>query len=74
MIHDDELRAELAGRGFARRIGEWSEAEHIYHYLGLIERCQAGPERRPLYPPHHLPAAGAADRPRVMAMHRRKKP
>ena len=33
MIHDDELRDELAARGFARRIGEWSEAEHIYNYL-----------------------------------------
>ena len=35
MIHDDELRAELAARGFARRIGEWSEAEHIYNYMRL---------------------------------------
>ena len=25
MIHDHDLRAELAARGFARRMGEWSE-------------------------------------------------
>ena len=74
MIHDDELRAELAARGFARRIGEWSEAEHIYNYMRLIDRCQAGRERRPVYRPHHVPAAGAADPRRVVAMQRRKKP
>lgn len=50
MVHDDELRAELAASGFAQRIGPWSETEHIHRYLEIIERGRqargAKPERR----------------------------
>lgn len=41
MIHDQELRAALAAAGFARRMGEWSETEHVRNYLELIARCRA---------------------------------
>jgi len=38
MVHDDELRAELASTGFAQRIGPWSETEHVHRYLEIIEK------------------------------------
>ncbi len=42
MVHDDELRAELASRGYAKRIGPWSESEHVHRYMELIaDRRQA---------------------------------
>jgi glycosyltransferase involved in cell wall biosynthesis len=73
MIHDEELRAELACRGFAQRIGEWSETEHIHRYFGLINRAQEGGGRSHVYRPHRVEASGAEVRPRAMASYRRKK-
>jgi glycosyltransferase involved in cell wall biosynthesis len=54
MVHDDELRAELASRGFGRRIGEWSETEHIHRYFELIGRSREARGYRPVYRPHGL--------------------
>jgi glycosyltransferase involved in cell wall biosynthesis len=54
MIHDDELRNDLAARGFSRRIGEWSEAEHLHQYFELIDRYHTSSAEQPLYRPHHL--------------------
>jgi glycosyltransferase involved in cell wall biosynthesis len=36
MVHDEELRAELASRGFSQRIGPWSESEHVHRYFKLL--------------------------------------
>ncbi len=44
IVHDDELRSELAHRGYALRTGEWSEAAHLDRYFGLIQDLRA--ERR----------------------------
>jgi glycosyltransferase involved in cell wall biosynthesis len=41
IIHEPDLRAALAARGYARRIGEWSEAEHMERYLALIEQARS---------------------------------
>lgn len=38
LVHDDELRAELAATGFAQRIGPWSETEHVHRYLEIIDQ------------------------------------
>ena len=35
------LHDELAARGFAMRMGEWSEAEHLDRYLALIGQARA---------------------------------
>ncbi|WP_435005665.1 glycosyltransferase family 4 protein [Tundrisphaera lichenicola] len=42
MAHDDDLRDELADRGYAMRIGEWSETAHLDRYFGLIQGIKAG--------------------------------
>jgi len=42
MVHDDDLRDELADQGYARRIGEWSETAHLDRYFGLIAGIRAG--------------------------------
>jgi glycosyltransferase involved in cell wall biosynthesis len=62
MIHDDNLRAELAARGFSYRIGEWSETEHVHHYLKLIGRCREIRGIRPVYSPHQAGTSGAEPR------------
>ncbi len=41
MVHDDDLRDELAHRGYAMRIGEWSETAHMDRYFGLIQGIRA---------------------------------
>jgi len=50
MVHDEDLRSELASRGFAQRIGPWSETEHVHRYLELIaakrEARESGPKTR----------------------------
>jgi glycosyltransferase involved in cell wall biosynthesis len=51
IIHEPDLRDELAGRGFARRMGEWSESRHLDRYLALIEQARASRPRRTLYRP-----------------------
>lgn len=42
LVHDDDLRDDLAHRGYAARTGEWSETAHIDRYLNLIQAVQAG--------------------------------
>ncbi|HZW30036.1 MAG TPA: glycosyltransferase family 4 protein [Isosphaeraceae bacterium] len=51
ILHEPGLREALAARGFARRMGEWSEAQHIERYLALIERARAGRSGRLIYRP-----------------------
>lgn len=40
MVHDDELRADLAATGFAQRIGPWSETEHVHRYMEIIDQTR----------------------------------
>lgn len=54
IFHDEDLRDDLASRGFARRIGEWSESEHIHRYFELIGRVREQRDGRPLYRPHRV--------------------
>jgi len=49
LVHDDDLRDELADQGYARRIGEWSETAHLDRYFGLINGIRAGRAN----PPNH---------------------
>jgi hypothetical protein len=42
LVHDDDLRDDLAHQGYAMRIGEWSETAHLDRYFNLIEGIQAG--------------------------------
>jgi glycosyltransferase involved in cell wall biosynthesis len=51
IIHEPGLRDELAARGYARRLGEWSESEHLDRYLAMIETVRASRPARPLYRP-----------------------
>ena len=46
IVHDDDLRDELAHRGYAMRTGEWSEAAHLDRYFGLIQGIRSGRIRR----------------------------
>jgi glycosyltransferase involved in cell wall biosynthesis len=64
ILHEPGLRDELAARGFARRIGEWSEDWHLERYLALIERTRAARPARSLYRPAlvHLTRRSAAIR------------
>jgi glycosyltransferase involved in cell wall biosynthesis len=41
IVHDTELRDELAHRGYSMRTGEWSEAAHLDRYFDLIQRIRA---------------------------------
>ena len=51
IVHDSELRDELAEHGFARRMGEWSEARHLDRYLELVNQVRATRSSQPLYRP-----------------------
>ncbi len=42
IVHDDDLREELAHRGYSMRTGDWSETAHLDRYFGLIDEIQAG--------------------------------
>ncbi len=42
LVHDDDLRDDLAHRGYAVRTGEWSETAHVDRYFNLIHAIQAG--------------------------------
>ena len=42
MVHDRALHDELAARGFAMRMGPWSETEHLDQYLALVGQGRAG--------------------------------
>ena len=54
MVHDRALHDELAARGFAMRMGPWSETEHLDDYLTLVGQGQAARERKPFPGPHSL--------------------
>jgi len=54
IAHDDDLREELAHRGYAMRTSEWSEAAHIDRYFELIQSVRAG---RSLPSRPHSPAS-----------------
>ena len=68
MVHDDDLHDELAARGYAMRMGEWSETEHLDRYFGLIDQAQAAREQQPYPRPHAL--AGAPRSRRVVDQQR----
>ncbi len=51
IIYDTDLRDELADRGYARRIGEWSEAQHLDRYLALIDQARTSRTEGSLYRP-----------------------
>jgi glycosyltransferase involved in cell wall biosynthesis len=53
MVHDLALHDELAERGFAMRMGAWSESEHIERYFDLVDRAAAKREQ-PAYPRPHV--------------------
>jgi glycosyltransferase involved in cell wall biosynthesis len=42
IVHDPELRAELAHEGYTMRTNEWSEAAHLDRYFDLIGAIRAG--------------------------------
>jgi glycosyltransferase involved in cell wall biosynthesis len=51
IVHDDDLREELAHRGYSMRTTEWSETAHLDRYFELIHglraaRASALPHRR----------------------------
>jgi glycosyltransferase involved in cell wall biosynthesis len=54
IVHDEDLREELAHRGYAIRTGDWSEMAHLDRYFGLIRDIQA---ERASDPPPHRPSA-----------------
>jgi glycosyltransferase involved in cell wall biosynthesis len=41
IIHEPDLRDALAARGYARRVGDWSEERHLERYLDLVERARS---------------------------------
>ena len=41
IVHDTDLRDELADRGYALRTGEWSETAHLDRYFGLIQSIKS---------------------------------
>ncbi|WP_422927087.1 glycosyltransferase family 4 protein [Singulisphaera sp. PoT] len=41
IVHDEDLREELADRGFAQRAGVWSESAHIDRYFSIIDGIRA---------------------------------
>ena len=55
MVHDHGLHDELAARGFAMRMGEWSETEHLDRlFQRSIGQARAARERKPFPRPHAL--------------------
>lgn len=61
ILHQPGLRDILAARGYARRVGEWSEDRHIERYMTLVEesaRARKGPS--PYRPTRALAARLAA--------------
>ena len=56
LVHDDDLRDELAAAGYARRIGDWCEAAHLDRYFELLASLRAG---RALRGPHRPPSASS---------------
>src|SRR5262249_11802625 len=72
MVHDQELRGKLARRGFARRIGAWSEAEHMHNYFDLLERLRTAWGLKPVYRPHRVGSTSASARSTVPTSKRRR--
>ncbi len=62
IIHDSELRDELADRGYDRRMGEWSEDRHLKRYLALIDQASVARSGRLPYRPALARLAGRASR------------
>ncbi len=56
MVHDEDLREELADAGFAMRTSEWSETAHMDRYFELIQGIRAG---RSATTPHQQRRQGA---------------
>src|SRR5262249_29970129 len=54
MVHDHALHRQLGQRGFAMRLGEWSESEHLDRYFALINHARATRQRTPFPRPHTL--------------------
>ena len=52
MVHDRPLHDELAARGYAMRMGPWSESEHLAQYEKLIALAEATRARQPFPRPH----------------------
>jgi len=52
VVHDHELRNELASRGYAMRMGEWSESAHIARYFELVALARSARGGSPLAGPH----------------------
>jgi glycosyltransferase involved in cell wall biosynthesis len=72
VVHDEDLRADLASRGFEQRIGEWSETEHIHRYFELIGRYRETRGVRQVYRPHHVDPAPVRPGPSVTGSRRRR--
>src|SRR5262249_13769027 len=49
IVHDKELREELAHQGFAKRTGDWSETAHLDRYFALIDSLRS---TRSAHTPH----------------------
>jgi glycosyltransferase involved in cell wall biosynthesis len=63
IVHDDDLRDDLADRGFRMRIGDWSESAHLDRYFGLIRSIhETRGEPSAIPAPHHRSAAPARRR------------
>lgn len=56
IVHDPDLREELAHEGYTMRTTEWSEAAHLDRYFDLIRGARAS---RPATLPHARPAPRA---------------
>jgi glycosyltransferase involved in cell wall biosynthesis len=54
LVHDHGLHRELAQRGFAMRMGEWSETAHLSRYFALIDQARATRGQAPFPRPHVL--------------------
>jgi glycosyltransferase involved in cell wall biosynthesis len=54
MVHDHRLHGDLAARGFAVRMGEWSETEHLERYFELLSSARSTRESSIIPRPHVL--------------------
>ena len=58
MVHDDDLRDELADQGYTMRTSEWSETAHMDRYFDLISAIRSG---RSATTPHQLRRSSVAN-------------
>jgi glycosyltransferase involved in cell wall biosynthesis len=54
MVHDHALHDDLGARGFATRMGEWSETEHMKRYFALVDQAKAARDQKPFRGPHTI--------------------